>query len=124
MGSEMCIRDRFSHPLLAMATGELKAQMAIPEYARGGSENTTNNTGYNPDNFLVRSGASFRMVVDVGNWDEAKMTNAPGQSGNPGSPYYDNLLKNWATDSHLPMVYSRARVEAHKAFTITLEPAE
>jgi penicillin G amidase len=115
---------KFSHPLLAMATGELKTQMAIPEYPRGGSENTTNNTGYNPDNFLVRSGASFRMVVDVGNWDEAKMTNAPGQSGNPGSPYYDNLLKNWATDSHLPMVYSKARVEAHKAFTITLEPAE
>jgi penicillin amidase len=115
---------KFSHPLLAMATGKLKTQMAIPEYPRGGSENTTNNTGYNPDNFLVRSGASFRMVVDVGNWDEAKMTNVPGQSGNPGSPYYDNLLRNWATDSHLPMVYSKARVEAHKAFTITLEPAE
>tara|TARA_B100000767_G_scaffold66979_1_gene63433 strand:+ start:14833 stop:17178 length:2346 start_codon:yes stop_codon:yes gene_type:complete len=113
---------KFSHPLLSMATGELKAQMTIPEYARGGSENTTNNTGYNPDNFLVKSGASFRMVVDVGNWDEAKMTNAPGQSGNPASPYYDNILKNWATDNHLPMVYSRARVEAHKAFTITLEP--
>jgi penicillin amidase len=113
---------KFSHPLLAMASGELQAQMTIPEYPRGGSENTTNNTGYNPTNFLVRSGASFRMVVDVGNWDEAKMTNAPGQSGNPSSPYYANLLKNWATDSHLPMVYSRARVEAHKAFTITLEP--
>ena len=113
---------KFSHPLLSLASGDLKTQMAIPEYPRGGSENTTNNTGYNPDNFLVRSGASFRMVLDVGNWDDAKMTNAPGQSGNPGSPYYDNLLKNWATDSHLPMVYSRARVEAHKAFTITLEP--
>ena len=115
---------KFSHPLLSLASGELKTQMTIPEYPRGGSENTTNNTGYNPDNFLVRSGASFRMVLDVGNWDEAKMTNAPGQSGNPGSPYYDNLLKNWATNSHLPMVYSRARVEAHKAFTITLEPEE
>ncbi|MBT3611015.1 MAG: penicillin acylase family protein [Gammaproteobacteria bacterium] len=115
---------KFSHPLLSLAGGDLKAQMTIPEYPRGGSENTTNNTGYNPDNFLVRSGASFRMVLDVGNWDDAKMTNAPGQSGNPGSPYYDNLLKNWATDSHLPMVYSRARVEAHKAFTITLEPEE
>ena len=113
---------KFSHPLLSLASGDLQAQMTIPEYPRGGSENTTNNTGYNPDNFLVRSGASFRMVLDVGNWDDAKMTNAPGQSGNPGSPYYDNLLKNWATDSHLPMVYSRARVEAHKAFTITLEP--
>ena len=113
---------KFSHPLLSLASGDLQAQMTIPEYPRGGSENTTNNTGYNPDNFLVRSGASFRMVLDVGNWDDAKMTNAPGQSGNPGSPYYDNLLKNWATDSHLPMVYSRARVDAHKAFTITLEP--
>ena len=115
---------KFSHPLLSLASGDLQAQMTIPEYPRGGSENTTNNTGYNPDNFLVRSGASFRMVLDVGNWDDAKMTNAPGQSGNPGSPYYDNLLKNWATDSHLPMVYSRARVDAHKAFTITLEPEE
>jgi penicillin amidase len=115
---------KFVHPLLDMASGDLKTSMTIAEYSRGGSANTTNNTGYYAEDFLVRSGASFRMVVDVGNWDDAKMTNAPGQSGNPNSPFYDNLLENWATDSQLPLIYSKAAVLTHKAFTIKLTPAE
>ena len=40
-----------------------------------------------------RAGASYRQVIDVGNWDAATMTNAPGQSGDPRSPFYDNLLQ-------------------------------
>ena len=68
----------------------------------------------------MRSGASFRMVVDVGNWDAARMTNAPGQSGDPRSKFYDNLLENWANDEDLPMLFSRDEVIANAAFTISL----
>jgi penicillin amidase len=51
------------------------------------------------------------------------MTNAPGQSGDPRSPYYDNLLEGWATDSSFPLLYSREAVEANRALKIVLEPA-
>lgn len=113
----------FAHPLLDRADSALAEQMRIKSYPRGGSANTTNNTSYGADNFNVRSGASFRMVVDVGNWDAARMTNAPGQSGDPRSPFYDNLLENWATEGHVPMLFSREKVEESAVLTIKLTPS-
>ena len=64
------------------------------------------------------------MVVDVGNWDAAKMTNAPGQSGDPRSQFYDNLLENWANDGHLPMLYTRRSIEKEAVFRINLSPID
>lgn len=111
------------HPLLHLANPDLAEQMRVKAYPRGGSANTTNNNGFGNDSFDVRSGASFRIVMDVGNWDEAKMTNVPGQSGDPRSRFYDNLLENWATDSHVPLLFSRERVEEGAVKRITLVPA-
>ncbi|MEZ5551635.1 MAG: penicillin acylase family protein [Pseudomonadales bacterium] len=113
---------RFTHPLAHLADPELAGQMAYQAYPRGGDANTTNNTGYSPRDFLVRSGASFRMVLDVGNWDDAEMTNAPGQSGDPRSPFYDNLLEGWAQEQSFPLLYSRAAVMANQALRIELQP--
>ncbi len=112
----------FAHPLLNRANTTLAKDMKIKAYPRGGSANTTNNTGFYDNTFNVRSGASFRMVVDVGNWDDARMTNAPGQSGDPRSPFYDNLLENWATEGHVPMLFSREKVEESAVLTISLTP--
>ena len=111
------------HPLLHLANPELAEKMRVNAYPRGGSANTTNNNGFGNDTFDVRSGASFRIVMDVGNWDEAKMTNVPGQSGDPRSGFYDNLLENWATDGHVPLLFSRERVEESAVKRITLVPA-
>ncbi|MDH4107550.1 MAG: penicillin acylase family protein [Gammaproteobacteria bacterium] len=116
-------RMQFEHPLLERAGPELATQMRFPSYPRGGSGNTTNNTSFDADDFLVQSGASWRMVVDVGNWDAARMTNAPGQSGDPRSRFYDNLLEGWATDGSFPLLYSRERILEHEAFRIRLLPA-
>ncbi|MCB1844053.1 MAG: penicillin acylase family protein, partial [Halioglobus sp.] len=115
-------RMKFVHPLLDRADGILRRQMTYPDYARGGSGYTTNSTGFNPDDFLVRSGASFRMVLDVGNWDAARMTNAPGQSGDPRSPFYGNLLEGWATEGSFPLLYSRDAVLENLAEIIRLRP--
>ena len=115
----------FTHPLLNLLTqaqgdAELRESIELPAYSRGGSGNTTNNTSFSPDDFLVRSGASFRMVLDVGNWDKAWMTNAPGQSGDPRSPFYSNLLDGWAKDRSFPLLYSRYRIEQDAAQRIKL----
>ncbi len=113
---------RFQHPLLHLADEELAEQMRYPPYPRGGSGFTTNNTGFRAADLLVRGGASYRQVLDVGNWDAATMTNAPGQSGDPRSPYYDNLLKGWAEEDAFPLLFSREKVLAHKTITIHLSP--
>jgi penicillin amidase len=116
-------RIAFEHPLLGRASGELARQMALPDYPRGGSGSTTNNTRFGEEDFRVRAGASWRMVLDVGEWDRGWMTSAPGQSGDPRSPFYDNLLEPWARDEQLPLLYSREAVEENAALRIRLEPA-
>jgi penicillin amidase len=113
---------RFQHPLLHLADARLAQQMQYPAYPRGGSGFTTNSTAFSAHNLLVRAGASYRQVIDVGNWDAATMTNAPGQSGDPRSPFYGNLLKGWAEEGAFPLLFSREKVLAHKAITIQLSP--
>jgi hypothetical protein len=51
---------------------------------KGGSGATPMNATYRASDFRVTAGASFRMVVDVGDWDNSVCINAPGQSGDRG----------------------------------------
>ena len=46
----------------------------------------------------VRSyaGPSWRMVVELGDTTKASVVYPGGQSGNPGSLYYDNFIDTWA----------------------------
>ncbi len=115
-------RMEFQHPLDAYLGSELPEQWRLTPYPRGGSGDSPNNTSYDGDSFGVTSGASWRMVVDVGAWDAARMTNAPGQSGDPRSPFYQNLLQGWATDDSFPLLYSRAAIEPHVQQIILLMP--
>ena len=112
----------FMHPLRHLANGELAEQMTFASYPRGGDAHTTNSTASYTNDGRVDHGASYRQILDVGNWDAATMTNAPGQSGDPRSSFYDNLLKGWAEESDFPLLYSREKVLAHKAITIHLSP--
>ena len=49
--------------------------------------------------------------------------NTPGQSGQPESTHYDDLLKLWAREEHFPLVYSRAAVEKNAKSRMMLLPA-
>jgi penicillin G amidase len=115
-------RTAFQHPLLSRVRPDAAVEWALTSYPRGGSGESPNNTSFDPDGFAVASGASWRMVVDVGRWDLARMTNAPGQSGDPRSPFYDNLLEGWANDASFPLLYSRGAVQQHLQKIIRLAP--
>jgi penicillin amidase len=49
-------------------------------------------------------------------------TNVPGQSGQPGSRFYDNLLPLWTDYRYFPLAFSRAAVERETAAVLWLEP--
>jgi penicillin amidase len=51
------------------------------------------------------------MVIDVGNWDNSRAVNYPGQSGNPESPHYRDLAPLWQRGEYVPLLYSRKAVE-------------
>ena len=51
------------------------------------------------------------------------MVNSPGESGQPASPHYADLLPLWDQGQYIPMLYSRGAVEKHAAERLLLEPA-
>lgn len=100
---------------------QLSAQFDLPPASRSGDGNTVNATG--GANFRQTAGASFREVIDLGDFDRSIVTNVPGQSADPRSPHYADLLRLWADDKYFPLVYSRARVEAETERVTWLTPA-
>ena len=63
---------------------------------------------YRMDDFAAYNGASFRMVLDVGGWDESRVINSPGQSGDPSSPRYRNGLfpaSGQAEENMFPLLF-------------------
>jgi len=88
--------------------------------SRGGDANTVFATG--GGNYRQTSGASYRQVIDLGDFDNSVAINVPGQSAQPGSEYYDNLLPLWGTDQYFPLVFSRARVEQETKHVLRLVP--
>jgi penicillin amidase len=69
---------------------------------------------------VAADGASYREILDVSNWDNSIATNTPGQSGQPGSPFYGNLLPLWADDQYFPLAFSARAVERHAKYTLIL----
>lgn len=71
----------------------------------------------------VTHGASFREILDVADWDRSVATSVPGQSGQPGSPHYGDLLAPWAEGRYFPLLFSREKVEAAAKERLVLVPA-
>ena len=63
----------------------------------------------------------FRVVVDVGNWDNSRAMNTPGQSGDPDSAHYRDLAASWASGTYFPLLYSRKAIEAVTESVIRLQ---
>ena len=108
------------HPLGSAVDAATRARLEVGPYPRGGYGSTVNQTG-NSDN--QTHGASFRIIVDTGDWDLAVGMNNPGQSGDPDSPFYRNLFTRWANDDFHPIFYSRPKIEEASDIRFDLRPA-
>ncbi|GAB3734355.1 penicillin acylase family protein [Hymenobacter agri] len=60
-----------------------------------------------------RNGPSWRMVVALGPQVKAYGVYPGGQSGNPGSPFYNNLLETWRVGKLDELVFLRSATEAN-----------
>jgi len=107
------------HPLGKVVNAELQSKLNTPIAPRGGNQYTPGATGSGNNQ---TSGATFRIIVDVNDWDQSVGTSAPGQSGDPDSPYYDNLFEDWAADKYFPVYFSRSSVETATMDKIQLIP--
>lgn len=91
-------------------------------FERQGSTHTVNRSGMDPAEYRHNAGASFRMVLDVGEWDSSLAINAPGQSGDPDSPHYGDHVDPWREGDYVPLHYSDDAVEADTQHTVALIP--
>ena len=93
----------FRHPLLRA--------FDLPTIERSGGAGT-----------VAADGASYREIFDVADWDRSLVINVPGQSGQPGSPYYDNLLKLWSENEYFPLAFSDRAIKGAAKHRLTLKP--
>ncbi len=84
----------------------------LPAVERPGGFGTVNATG-----------ANFRRIIDLSDLDRSVATNAPGQSAQPGSPFYGNLRDYLGNGEYFPLLFSREAVEGNVAHRLMLKPA-
>ena len=125
---------RFEHPIAPAVSKALARRLRVGPVPVGGGDEVVGDTGFGggppPKGveetrawFEVASGASFRQVLDVGQWDRSLVINNPGQSGDPSSPHYRDLIGRWAKGRPVPLLFSRGRIEQETELRISFDPA-
>jgi penicillin amidase len=97
-----------THPLSAAVDPATRAKLNIGPAPRGGDAFTVGETDSNDGQ---TSGASFRIALDLADWERGRGTNNPGQSGDPSSAHYRDLFALWSKDQYFAVPYARANVE-------------
>jgi penicillin amidase len=110
----------FRHPLEKLGPAYAKG-FSLGPVARPGDGLTPNNTRHEADLKQVH-GATYRHVLDLADWDRGLATSAPGQSGQPGSPHYADLLPSWEEGQYFPLAFSRKKVEEVTKHRLVLKP--
>jgi penicillin amidase len=113
-------RVSFHHPLGSMPqAAALFDRGPVP---RPGDGTTVNATYFGGSSFDQLAGASYREIFDLSDWDNAVGVNVPGQSGQPGSPHYDDLLALWARGQYFPLRYTKPSVDRETTDVLELKP--
>ncbi|MGQ3017639.1 penicillin acylase family protein [Phenylobacterium sp.] len=113
---------RFEHALAPLLAADGAERLAVGPAPMAGTMLSPLAASWRPSDYQVVSGASFRMVLDVGAWDNSVAINTPGQSGDPASPHYRDLFPLWANGDYVPLLYSRPAIEAATETVLTLTP--
>lgn len=107
------------HMLSNAVKAEYRTQFDIGPLPRGGDGFTVNNT----DNAAAQNvGASFRIIVDLADWDLSLGVNTPGQSGNPEDAHYRDLAELWASGKYFPIFYSEQKIKTVTEKRVLLVP--
>ena len=114
---------RFDHALTSLAPAADRKAMSSGTAPMAGTMLSPLAATWRLDDYRVVAGASFRMVLDVGAWDNSLAINTPGQSGSPGRAHYRDLFPKWAKGEYVPLSYSRKAVEAATERVLKLQPA-
>jgi penicillin amidase len=85
----------------------------------GGSATTVNPVMHLPTRPVI---ASYRQIIDLGNFDNSRFVHPLGQSGQLWSSHYTDLLEPWRNVEYVPMAYTRAAVDRVVVERLVLDP--
>lgn len=105
---------RFPHPLtVAPLIGQRFLITPFPQNGSAGALVTVN----------VGAAVSMRFIADPADWDATRMGIPLGESGNPSSAHWKDQLDDWRNVTPRLFPFSKAKVAAAAAETVTLSPA-
>ena len=86
----------------------------IGPFPIGGDGNTVCQTAYLPDDPYCNNAwsPSHRQIFDMGDLPGGLASVPPGQSGQVGSPHYDDLVRPWLEGKYFTVLWTREAVEA------------
>jgi penicillin amidase len=111
---------RFRHPLDQVTPGAAEV-FDLGPLKRPGDGMTVNATSGMA--YAQTHGASYREILDTSKWDNSRAVNTPGQSGQPASPHYSDLMQMWDRGEYFPLLFSREAVENGAVDKLVLQPA-
>ena len=90
-----------------------------------GGDNTVNRgltAGHGRNPFAHVHGAGFRAVYDLSDLGRSRFIIATGQSGNPLSPHYRDLMKRWRDGASFEIAADRETARRQAVATLTITP--
>jgi penicillin amidase len=72
--------------------------------------------------FTVDLHQSYRMIVDVGDWNNSKAIFATGQSGQPFARHWGDMYPQWRAFQYNPLLYDPEIIRQQGDVTLTLQP--
>ncbi len=118
-----CRKLTITHP--AGSTKLLGMVFNLGPFPWGGDANTISQAASPPfDPFShITTIATMRMSIDVGQWDDSRFVLPGGQSGNPASTHYADMLKLWRRGDGVPIYWDEARRRKQMKHKLLLTPA-
>jgi penicillin amidase len=118
-------RAEFVHRVFAHVP--LLGRLAQLSIETGGGNDTVNRgqtsgTGTNP--FAHTHGAGFRAVYDLADLSRSLFIIATGQSGNPLSPHYGDMMERWRDGGHVEIATSRDAARKRAESILVLAPKQ
>jgi penicillin G amidase len=115
----------FAHPLAS--TFPLNYLFDVAPVNRPGDSVTVNAAGGggfsdDPADYSQRTVPSMRQIIDLSNFDNSLWVTTTGESGQPGSAHYSDLVPLWDQNKYQPMYYSPGKQASSATGILTLKP--
>jgi penicillin amidase len=115
----------FAHPLASVS--RLDVIFGVPPVARPGDSVTVNvggDGGFSADgpNYDQKLVSSMREIIDLSNLDNSVWVTTTGESGEPYSGHYSDLIPLWDQNKYEQMSFTPSALTAAHIHVLTLKP--